>query len=302
MALKCNLAEYRPLEILQRQPHMQGHDIGCVHTMVGYLISTDGYFRQGGWTGTESHFGVGGEWGPDLGGHMDGRAFQWQDCMYTADANYRGSPRVMSIETADNAPQSARDIKPWTLAQCDTIVALLDWWCRKETHQNCPSAWLCHQQGIPRELIVDTKPGRRGLAYHAQGVPGNGLVPGGVAWSTSRGKECPGLARISQFKNVIVPRVKALGKVGGEDDMAVLTNIDAAAQRQLNMLVVAAIRDEFNKPGSPTRRSIDEIFEDNFQQPGSKTRIGLEQVVNKVVAAQLKPIVDKLNGLFPEPQ
>ena len=37
-------AEYRPLGV-QTEPRMAGHDVVCLHTMVGYLSSTDRYFR-----------------------------------------------------------------------------------------------------------------------------------------------------------------------------------------------------------------------------------------------------------------
>ncbi len=52
----------------QTEPRMTGHDIVCLHTMAGYLSSTDRYFRAAngaGYIGTESHFGVGGRWGGD---------------------------------------------------------------------------------------------------------------------------------------------------------------------------------------------------------------------------------------------
>jgi hypothetical protein len=41
------------------------------------------------------------------------------------------------------------------------------------------------------------------------GVPGNGLVSGGVQWSTARGKVCPGARRIAQIREVIVPAIAA---------------------------------------------------------------------------------------------
>src|SRR3989304_3598197 len=52
-------AAWKPLGT-QSEPAMTGHHLVIVHTMVGYLYSTDGMFRQGGDDGTESHFGVGG--------------------------------------------------------------------------------------------------------------------------------------------------------------------------------------------------------------------------------------------------
>jgi hypothetical protein len=184
--------------------------------MVGYLIGTDRMWRPDGYVGIESHFGVGGKWGPDVGLALDGRIFQWQDLRYQADANLDGNPTVISIETADNA---AEPIQPWSDKQLDAIVNLLDWLCRPEAHKACPVSWLCHQIGIPRQLIPDTKPGRRGIGYHRQGIEGNypdGLVPGGVRWSRATGKTCPADARIHQIKTIIIPRLNARKE---EDDV-----------------------------------------------------------------------------------
>lgn len=182
---------------------MARHDIVCLHTMVGYLTSTDAMFRRGGWSGTESHFGVGGKWGGDVAKDYDGEVFQWQDTGWRADANLDGNPRIISIETADNAPNLVRDIQPWTPKQLDAIVKII--------------VWACKTHDIPAVLIPDSKPGRRGIGYHRQGcehssgvgkVPGF-LVAGGERWSSSLGKECPGPQRIAQIKAIIIPRVQA---------------------------------------------------------------------------------------------
>jgi len=204
MAL-LNRAEYRPLAPKNTQPLMEEHDIVCLHTMAGSLSGTDRMFKQNGWGGTESHFGVGGPWGDGL----DGKIYQWQDTLRTADANYDGNRRVISIETADNFPASAADIKPWTPKQLDSIVAI--------------TVWACRLYDIPAVLVPDSKPNRRGIAYHRQGcqhsrgvgaVPGF-LVAGGERWSTKTGKECPGPARIAQIPG-IVARVAAELRVGSK--------------------------------------------------------------------------------------
>lgn len=195
-------ASYRPLASKQGEPAIKEHDIVCLHTMVGYLTSTDAMFKAGGWSGTESHFGVGGKWGGDAAKGYDGKVFQWQDTAYSADANLEGNPRILSIETADNAPKFAKDIAAWTPKQLDAIVKLV--------------TWLCKKYDIPPVLIPDSKPSRRGIGYHRQGCThslGAGKVPGyrvvgGERWSLSTGKECPGARRIAQIKSIIVPRVK----------------------------------------------------------------------------------------------
>ncbi len=190
--------EYRPLSRTQTQPKMKRHDIVCLHTMVGTLTGTNRMFMDNGWGGTESHFGVGGKWGDG----RDGEILQWQDTEFSADANYDGNSRVISIETGDNFPQAASDIEPWTPKQIASIVRIV--------------VWACKTYDIPAVQVPDSKPGRRGIAYHRQGcehsrgvgaVPGF-LVEGGERWSTRRGKECPGPKRIAQIP-LIIRQVKA---------------------------------------------------------------------------------------------
>jgi len=206
------LATKRPLSDAQTQPRMRAHDFFCFHTMVGSLAGTRAMFANNGYGGTESHFGTGG----------NGELEQWQDLAFTADANYLGNPTVISVENADLGPgfdrwdtNNSAAVPAFTDAQLKTLVALGTAACLPGTnpasmHTDCPHDWTCYREGIPPRLAADTKPGRRGLAYHAMGVPGNGLVPGGVAWSTARGKVCPGARRIRQLKDTVVPLISAV--------------------------------------------------------------------------------------------
>lgn len=216
-------AAFKPLGP-QTEPSMTGHDIVCIHTMVGYLSSTDRYFRVtngAGYQGTESHYGVGGKWGSDAVAGLDGVVYQWQDIAHQADANLDGNSTVISIETADNA---ARPIQPWTLLQCEAIARLLAWLCSVAVHADCPSTWACHRDGIPLALIPDTKPGRRGIGYHRQGID-PWRVDGGVKWSDSRGKDCPTEARIAQLPAILA---RAIQITQEDDDMATAAEIAAA--------------------------------------------------------------------------
>lgn len=178
---------------------MARYNIICVHTMVGYLWGTEGEFKRDGYYGVESHFGVG---GPADGTDDDGRVVQWQDTAFQADANYDGKPEVLSIETSDGAKPDT----PWSPNQLTAIVRLI--------------AWLCRTHNIPAHLINGNLPGTRGIAYHRQGCD-HGIsyrprgwpydqwrVPGGVKWSTSLGKVCPGDVRIRQLVDVVIPRVQ----------------------------------------------------------------------------------------------
>jgi hypothetical protein len=182
----------------QTQSRMTAHDILCLHTMVGSLSSTNNYFRQGGFSGTESHYGV--------GDATDPRILQWQDRAYRADANLDGNDRVISVETADTRGEfkawSGSNVPAWTAWQLRVLAELVAWECSVAAHAACPASWACHRSGIPLVLIPDTKPGRRGVGYHRQGVD-PWRVSGGEKWSSSRGKVCPGDRRVAQVPAVI---------------------------------------------------------------------------------------------------
>jgi len=279
------LAAKRPLGT-QTEPRITSRDIICVHTMVGYLHSTDTMFKANGYGGTESHFGVGGTWGSDRALSLNGVAYQWQDTDYTADANLDGNHRVISIETADNAPKLARDIEPWTPAQVVTIVKLI--------------AALCKRYDIPPKLIPDTRAGRRGLAYHAQGIDPN-RVPNGEKWSSARGKECPGPVRIAQFINEVIPKVQAA--------LTPPKEVDMTPEEMLNARVVlntpAQIRamNSNLKPSDKQYVMGDSIDVERFIRwggPGQERLLkGVRDLLDRVDALSAK--VDRLASQFPPP-
>jgi hypothetical protein len=204
MAARYQLASWEPLG-RQTEDRMTAHDIVCIHTMVGSLTGTDSMFERDGYGGTEAHFGVGG---------AGEKVKQWQDLAFTADANLEGNPRVLSIENADKGPGfpvwSGGNVPAFTGKQLDQLVDLVTWLCSREAHSACPSSWKCHTEGIPAVLVPDSKPGRRGIAYHRQGIKGSlpdMWVTGGEVWSASTGKVCPGDRRVKQVREELVPRV-----------------------------------------------------------------------------------------------
>lgn len=177
---------------------MPRHNILCFHTMVGFLAGTETTFRN---SQNDSHFGVGGPHDP---AGKDGHVVQWVDTSIRANANRDGSPEIVSIETSDGARSP---VPPWSEKQLDALVKL--------------GAWVCEKHDIPPVLIDGTKPGTRGIGYHRQGVDKSlahvaggwpldqWRVAGGVRWSKSVGKVCPGDARIKQLVNIVIPRIKA---------------------------------------------------------------------------------------------
>lgn len=167
------------------QPRQTRYDLFMLHTMVGSLWGTDGYFRRDGFGGNESHFGVG----------YDGETLQWQDTAYQAQATGAANSRAVSVETADYGPgfdkwnlNDPGQVPRWTDAQVEELARL--------------AAWAHREHGIPLVAVPDSLPGRRGVAYHRLGID-PWRVPGGEVWSSSRGKVCPGARRIAQVPAVI---------------------------------------------------------------------------------------------------
>jgi hypothetical protein len=150
-----------------------------------------------------------------------GETWQCHDLRYRSAANLDGNPYVIPIETADmGSPFTAwsgqcGDVPAWTGAQVTRLIALI--------------AWLCVRYAIPPVIIPDTKPGRRGLAYHRQGVPNSPeWKTGNLRWSSSVGKCCPDWRRIAQFKDVVVPAVRNLVNPPPKEDFD-MTEAEAEA-------------------------------------------------------------------------
>lgn len=156
------------------------------HTMVGYLVSTDAYFRSGRSGGIESHFGVGGKWGSDATRGLDGAIWQWRNTTEQADANLDANAFAISIETADNAPASAADIAPWTGKQVASLIRL--------------GRWLAETHNIPKRIVTSWNDPVGGFGWHAMwGAPSH--------WTPAVGKVCPGAARIKQLKETVLPAI-----------------------------------------------------------------------------------------------
>jgi len=184
---------------------MTAHNIICIHTMVGSLMGTDGYFRSI-TTGVNSHYGTGGAGEPIR---------QWGDTKFRSGANLNGNGDCITIEDADMGPgfpawdtSNPANVPPFTDQQVEDIAHILAWESSIAAHAACPTSWACHRSGIPLEMIPDTLPGRRGIGYHRQGVDPY-RVSGGVLWSSKYAKACPADRRYSQIPQIIA-RAKQL--------------------------------------------------------------------------------------------
>ncbi len=135
----------------------------------------------------------------------DGRLGQYIGTNTRADANAQANVRAISLESAANTSNS----DPWTAAQIDMLVRVMDWAAR--------------EHGIPRRRCRSwTDPG---FGYHR-------LYP---EWSVG-GTACPGSARVTQFNEIVLPRVIA-GDVEEDDVALTQEDIDKIATATANKLI-----------------------------------------------------------------
>lgn len=160
------------------------------------------YWRDS--TNLESHFGL----------DYDGSIGQFIGTETRADANYRANLRsdgtgAVSIETASNLKHT----DAWTPEQMEQLIRL--------------GVWLHQRHGIP--LRICRTASDPGYGYHRLHAD----------WALS-GTDCPGDARVKQFREVVFPGVvaRATGNapVPEEDDMTpeerkLLTDTAAAVKR-----------------------------------------------------------------------
>lgn len=193
------MAEWAPLSIAERKPFSRDGgtlwtpDIVCVHTMVGSLFGSWSWAAS---KGTVWHFGTSGS----------GQCLQCLPLNRRSGANLYGNHRVIAIENADMGVGfgswngQCGSVPPFTAAQKAKLIQLI--------------AWICIAKNIPPVLIPDTRPGRRGIAYHRQGC--NPWRCGSCElWSKAYGKCCPDNARIHQLIYEIIPAVANIVRGGG---------------------------------------------------------------------------------------
>jgi hypothetical protein len=107
----------------------------CIHTMDGFIQSSEDLFRA---SGKEAHFGVA----------MDGRVWQWRDTSIQADSQFDGNEYCISIETEDKGKPETR----WTDIQFQRLVELI--------------TWIGEQHDIPFRMVKTTD--ERGIGFHRQ--------------------------------------------------------------------------------------------------------------------------------------
>lgn len=172
----------------------QGNHVFIVHTMVGSLVGTDSYFRQGS-VDLESSMGIGGKYD----GTLDGAIYQWMYLDDRADANYEANAYAFSVETSDgsNAQNPNRWLERWSPLQAESLA-------------QSAAAW-CLVTGRPARLVNRSHSSVHGIGHHRIGtVPYP--HPGDDYWSPpSQGpRACPGQTRIDQLTFEVIPRVQEI--------------------------------------------------------------------------------------------
>ncbi len=166
---------------------MSRYDIVCIHTIVGYAPAHAAHFSTSG----------------------GGTIWQSRDTRYRSAANLNGNHRVISIENADHGAgfpswnTNGSNVPPFTSKQIESIAQIL--------------AWAHRTHGIPLQLVRDSKPNSRGIAYHRLGCDPY-RASGGELWSSAYGKVCPGDKRIAQIPQIINRARQIVGGAAHEED------------------------------------------------------------------------------------
>lgn len=170
---RCPFAEWTPIAATdqQRTEHVKTQVI--LHTIVGSAKETIASWKRT--NKFESTFVIA----------LDGTIFQCMDSASRADANRNANGSAISVETEDHGVGRNKEWDPdrvwvpWTDAQLQAIVKLLQW---------------CHTaHGIPLERCKS--PTSPGVGYHSMwGTPS--------PWTPVQ-KSCPGPARVRQFDELI---------------------------------------------------------------------------------------------------
>lgn len=197
-----------------------------LHVAVSNAASLHGYFNVSG--RPDSHFYV----------RRDGTIEQYVDTAENAFADLQGNPDTISIETQGGVTNANGE--KWTAAQVEALADIY--------------AWAVRTHGIGLKVATDSRPGpsSHGLSWHRLGIDGNfpsgllkGRVNGGLRYSNSRGKLCPGNAKIQQASDVLS---RATAILGG-DSPAPTTPTPAPAPQPSTPAQTGSIVDWLNSQG-----------------------------------------------------
>lgn len=138
----------------------------------------------------------------------DGTIEQYLSAAWRDAATVDARDRSFSAETQGAYPSSVANTEPWTDEQIESLAQL--------------AAWLHTDHGLPLRLMESSQPDEAGIGWHRLGIDGNfPALPsslagrsqrgGGERWSTSRGKACPGDAKILQVPLILAHAKEIVG-------------------------------------------------------------------------------------------
>lgn len=184
-------------------------------------------------TGNDAHLYV----------RRDGGVEQNIDLDLVSYAGAAGNSTMIWVETQGGT--TAADVKSgrWTAAQAETLAQI--------------AAWAHRTEGVPLQVMPDSKPASRGIGTHRLGIKhsrGVGAVPGwliagGEVWSSAVGKECAGDARIAQVPEIVTRAQQIVNGQSQEDDMA-QADIDEI-QRKLSLLLGVELKERDPREKTP---------------------------------------------------
>lgn len=219
-------AAWRPITADKGRRPMASYNRVNLHVAVTEGASLHAAFNRSGQV--DSHFYV----------RRDGSAEQYVDTSMRAFADLDGNDATISIETQGGV--NSADTEQWTAAQVETLAQIY--------------AWAVRTHGVPRQVAWNAQVGRssHGLSWHRLGVDGNfpglpdvragrGQRGGGMHYSKSLGKLCPGGGKIQQVPTIYARALAILDGVSSasapaskpalaptptvqEDDMIVVLN------------------------------------------------------------------------------
>lgn len=162
------------------------------HTAVSNSSSLFNYWQTN-TRGVYSHFYI----------RQDGTVEQYVDTKYRAVCDLDGNKDTISVETWDGYKTgypgywlNDSDVPPWTPAQLKAASELAEWVLK--THPSIPKKLATSNRAAGTES--------HGISYHRIGVPGYAKYTrdqGGLLYSLSSGKVCPGTRRVALVDDIL---------------------------------------------------------------------------------------------------
>lgn len=190
-------AIYKPLTVNKGRQRMFVYNRMNLHVAVSEAASLYGAFNRKGQP--DSHFYVRRGTPDQIAKRLPATLEQYVDTIYRANADLEGNDATISVETQGGVTKPNEE--PWDISQLLAMANLYSW--AVDVHRLEKKMATSSQLGYPS----------KGLSWHRLGVNGNfpelpnigaGRLQrgGGMLYSKSRGKSCPGLAKIEQIPGI----------------------------------------------------------------------------------------------------